>query len=172
MLRKEFEDFDAVGDAAYKACEEFLNSPAAAAIRGAMQEMSSKYPHFSVSLNCMVEVFDEKRKETLPILRMGIVSSEGKPAYQHWADSSPQRYWANGEVCVVPHDHCPICWGEWDFKYLHKHCQSCDATLGKQVKYMLDDDHCPHCANGKVTPKAPKCAECGFEVREGETLWG
>lgn len=172
MFRSHYEDFEKLSNAVYERCHGFLHSVEMAKVREALQALTKKYPGYSVSVNCNLEVFDDERKSILPLLRMGIVSLEGNAAYEHSADSSPQRYWANGDVCVVPHDHCPLCWGAWDFKFLHKQCPTCDAKLGKQVKYMLDSDQCPHCSSGKISSKQPKCTDCGFEAGTDEVVWG
>ena len=122
MLKDEFADFDKLADEANDRCGEFFRSPALAQVKEAIQRLSAKYPKYSVELNCSLEVFDSKREASLPLLQIGVTSSQGGETYEHSADASPQRYWVKGEVCVVPHDRCPACWKEWDFKEKHGTC--------------------------------------------------
>jgi Zn-finger nucleic acid-binding protein len=96
----------------------------------------------------------------------------GEAPYQVWVDSSPHRYVVRGDVVVVPHDHCPQCWGLWDFKELHPECPACGARMGEEVKLLLDTDCCPNCEEGKVTAGEPRCSECGFAVIPGHVVWG
>jgi len=37
--------------------------------------------------------------------------TNGKDAYVATGDSIPQQYVVDGEICKVPHDFCPHCWG-------------------------------------------------------------
>src|SRR6185369_11896184 len=106
---------------------------------------------YAVSLTCSVEVTDQRKERTLPLLNTGLYTSDGTEPYRTWGDSTPQRYVVEGDIRVVPHDRCPRCWGEWDFKWLHRRCPSCAAELGKNCKVLLDSDVCPNCEQGKVT---------------------
>lgn len=126
----------------------------------------------SVTLDFRVEVFEEDRTGTLPLLSTGLAcSSDGTP-YRTWNDSTPQRYLLNGEMLVVPHDYCPACWGLWDFKFENPQCPECGIKLGDDVKVLLDSDVCPHCERGKVGVDHPKCTECGYEVNLRYVAWG
>ena len=127
---------------------------------------------YSVNLNVSIEVFDPKRSNPLPLLTTGLSTSEDKPPFQTWGDSTPQKYVVDGEMQVVPHDRCPRCYGIWDFKFLKRSCPECDATLGEAVKVLLDTDVCPHCEEGKVSVSSPVCPKCGFRVDSTRVVWG
>ena len=126
----------------------------------------------SVSLTCLVEVFDETNGRTLPLLNTGLCASGGREPYRTWGDSSPQRYLVGGRIQVVPHDRCLRCWGPWDFKWQNRRCGRCGAELGRDCKVLLDSDTCPHCEQGRVTASEPKCPGCGFEVDLSAVAWG
>jgi hypothetical protein len=127
---------------------------------------------FSVTLSCVVEVFDRGRERTLPLLNTGLSTSGGAGPHRVWGDSTPQRYVVGGQIRVVPHDRCPECWGAWDFKWRHRQCPHCDAELGKNCKVLLDSDVCPHCEEGRVTAGEPRCDRCGFVVEPALVVWG
>ena len=57
-----------------------------------------------------------------------------------WNDSTPHRYIVHGDLVIVPHDHCPQCWGRWDFKSKFPTCESCGSEMGKGGRLLLDFD--------------------------------
>jgi hypothetical protein len=77
-----------------------------------------------------------------------------------------------GDIEVVPHDRCPKCYGVWDFKLTNPSCLECGATLGREVKLLLDSDVCPYCEEGKVSMTAPVCDKCGQRIDPGIVVWG
>ena len=93
-----------------------------------------------------------------------------------WATIPPaavrQRYVVSGDICQVPHDYCPSCWGMWDFKDQDRECPSCGIVLGNEIKILLDTDICPHCENGKVSAANPECSKCGYKVDLDIVTWG
>ena len=127
---------------------------------------------YTVSVNLTVDVFDQGRERSLPLLNTGLATSEGKEPYRTWGDSTPQRYVVDEGIQVVPHDRCPTCWKEWDFKFKYRSCPHCGTTLGKDCKLLLDSDECPNCQEGTVTVDKPCCDRCGFVVDRLTVAWG
>jgi hypothetical protein len=126
----------------------------------------------SVNITFLVDVSDETGERSLPLLTTGLSAFSGKEPFRTWGDSSPQRYVVEDGIRVVPHDRCPTCWGEWDFKFDNPTCPKCASTLGKDCKVLLDTDECPQCEEGKVTVAEPRCKKCGFRVDSGTVVWG
>jgi len=124
------------------------------------------------SMNIVVDVFDEDRECSLPMLTTGLSAFPGKEPSRTWGDSSPQRYVVEDGIKVVPHDCCPHCWQGWDFKLQNPSCPHCGITLGGACKVLLDTDECPWCNEGKVTVAKPRCDKCGFEVDRQKVVWG
>jgi hypothetical protein len=124
------------------------------------------------SVNIIVDVFDEDRQCSLPLLTTGLSAYPGKLPFRTWADSSPQRYVVEDGIKVVPHDRCPHCWQVWDFKLQNSTCQHCGVTMGDKCKLLLDTDECPSCNEGKVTVARPRCDKCGHEVDRQKVVWG
>jgi hypothetical protein len=104
----------------------------------------------TVSVNVSVDVFDEAKERSLPLLTTGISAGVDKEPYRIRGDSTPQRYVVEEGIQVVPHDRCPNCWEVWDFKLQNPVCQHCGTTLGDTCKLLLDTDKCPWCEEGKV----------------------
>jgi hypothetical protein len=77
-----------------------------------------------------------------------------------------------GEIQVVPHDRCPRCYGVWDFKFKNPACPGCGATLGRDVKVLLDTEVCPPCEGGDVSMTDPACDKCGYRVDPDLVTWG
>lgn len=127
---------------------------------------------YSVSLDMVVQVFDRDKERGMPLLTTGLSTSDEGDLYRTWSDSTSQRYLTEGEIQVVPHDHCPRCWGDWNFKFQNPQCTSCGAALGVDVKVLLDTDVCPSCEEGRVTMSAPMCERCGFEIDPDMVMWG
>ncbi len=58
------------------------------------------------------------------------------------------------------------------FKLNHPSCSGCGATMGQDVKLLLDTDVCPFCEEGKVSLIAPVCDKCGQRIDPGIVVWG
>lgn len=127
---------------------------------------------YTVALTLTVDVYDPEQERSLPLLNTGLATSEGQEPYRTWGDSSPQRYVVDAGIQVVPHDRCPKCWQEWDFKFQNPTCPHCGIALGENCKVLLDSDECPHCQEGKVTLARPRCDRCGFVVDPNTVTWG
>lgn len=153
--------------------EETLDSesfgPIAEALKRISHALGSRY---SVDLTISLEVFDREKKKTLPLMTVGYASSDDGEPYRTREDCSFHRYALRGEIQVVPHDRCPNCWGEWDFKFKHRTCPECGVTLGSEVKVLLDTDVCPNCEEGHVSMENPICPKCGFEIDPKTVVWG
>ena len=173
MDRSTFEAADPILDEIATKLDELLDSDQFAAVRLLLARLSETVgPRYSVNLNVCVEVFDPERPNALPLLNTGFSTSKGEAPYKTYGDSTPQKYVVDGEIQVVPHDHCPKCYGLWDFKLKNPSCSECGATLGREVKLLLDTDVCPFCEEGTVSPTVPECAKCGQRIDPGIVVWG
>jgi ribosomal protein S27AE len=173
MDKKTFEAIDPVLDEISEVADDLLESAATEKLRSLLTRLNKKLgSRYLVELHFNVRVFDTENERTLPVLQAGLAGFEqGKP-YLASGDSTSQRYIVDGEMLVVPHDRCPRCWEDWDFKLLHPACSHCGISLGKEVKILLDTDVCPHCEEGKVSISQPRCKECGFVVDPSQVTWG
>ena len=173
MDRSTFESADPILDEMGAMLDELLDSDQFSAVRLLLAHLCETVgPRYSVNLNVSVDVFDAERSNALPLLTLGLSTSEGKPPFKIYGDSTPQKYVVNGEIQVVPHDRCPHCYGVWDFKLNHPSCSECGATMGKEVQLLLDTDVCPFCEEGKVSLTAPVCDKCGHRIDPSVVVWG
>ncbi len=172
MEKNLFEKIDPLVDDIAEQISELIEEETLSQLKQKLADLSRELGGYSLTLEMNVEVFDPERERSLPLLQMGLASSDGEPPYPTWADSSPHRYIVNGEMIIVPHDHCPRCWGVWDFKSRHPTCESCGATMGRDVKLLLDSDRCPQCEKGTLTAHRPECTACGFSVNPAHVVWG
>lgn len=173
MDRSTFESADLVLDEIADKLDELLDSDQLSAIRLLLARLSETVgPRYSVNLNVSVDVFDAERSNALPLLTHGLSTSKGETPYKTYGDSTPQKYVVNGEIQVVPHDRCPRCYGVWDFKLNHLSCSECGATLGREVKLLLDTDVCPFCDEGNVSLTVAVCDKCGQGIDPGVVVWG
>jgi len=167
------ETFDAVQphlDKVAEIAERQLGAPEILQVLSDLSQILGK--GFAVSVNFTVDVFDEAKERSLPLLTTGLSADVGKEPYRVWGDSTPQRYVVEEGIQVVPHDHCPKCWEDWDFKFQNPTCSHCGATLGEYCKVLLDSDECPWCQEGKVTVANSKSDQCGFVVDPKIAVWG
>ena len=173
MDRSTFESADPIIDEMGAMLNELLDSDRFSALRLALARLSEAVgPRYSVNLNVSVDIFDAERSNALPLLTLGLSTSKGETPFKTYGDSTPQKYVVNGEIQVVPHDRCPHCYGVWDFKLNHPSCSECGATMGKEVKLLLDTDVCPFCEAGKVSLTAPVCDKCGHQIDPDQVVWG
>jgi hypothetical protein len=146
---------------------------AAAEIQQLLSELANKVGQKKIaSVNITVDVFDEDREAALPLVTTGLSAVTGKAPFRIWGDSTPHRYVLDEGIRVVPHDRCPSCWQEWDFKLQNSTCDHCGIKLGDKCKLLLDTDQCPWCEEGKVTVARPRCDKCGHEIDPKMVVWG
>jgi hypothetical protein len=167
------ETFDAVDplvDKIAELAEKHLDSEE---LRGLIAALGNRIGQKRIaSVSIVVDVFDEDRGCSLPLLTTGVSAFPGKEPYRTWGDSTPQRYVVDDGIKVVPHDRCPNCWQIWDFKLQNSTCQHCGTTMGEACRLLLDTDECPWCNEGKVTVAKPRCNKCGYEVDRQKVVWG
>jgi len=173
MRDMEFKKLDPLSDSINEKFDELHQNGAFEEILRMLKEATGQLPDtYSVSFDIRMNVFDADREMSLSLLTTGFSTSKGDDPYRHHGDSSPQKYWVNGQMCTVPDEYCPHCWGAWVFKFKRPICPDCGYELGKQVKYLLDNDVCPFCQEGKTTVDNPTCDKCGFEVDKKKVVWG
>jgi hypothetical protein len=173
MEKQDFQRIDSLLDDIAEDAGNVIEGEVLAAVKAKLGEISAILGEpYSVTLDVNVNIFDPDRMKTLPLLQTGLSSTAGSAPHRCWGDSSPQRYVADGELCIVPHDHCPVCWGRWDAKEQHTDCPECGASMGKQVMLLLDNDACPHCEGGSVTASDPTCTKCSYTVNPNHVVWG
>jgi Zn-finger nucleic acid-binding protein len=173
MRPNEFEVVDRLSDVCDEAVSNIIASTLLDEVKKKMAEAMEQLPEgFSLNFNLGLTVFENQHVAALPMLQRGITCGKGVEPYPAWGDSSVHRYMVNGEIAVVPHDHCPHCWGEWDNKFEIEMCPHCGFSMGEQVKLLLDNDTCPNCDTGKVSRSQPKCNKCGYTVDGGKVVWG
>ena len=44
--------------------------------------------------------------------------------------------------------------------------------MGKEVMWLLDNDICPNCEQGSITPNNLTCNHCEFSVNPAFIVWG
>lgn len=168
-----FDAVDPLVDQIAEIVDSALLSDQLAKLRQVLEELGKAVgPRYSANLSVIVDIFDREREKAMPLLNTGLCTTEDGPPYRAWGDSTPQRYLVNGEIHVVPHDHCPKCWGIWDFKFENHTCQHCGTTLGQGCKVLLDSDVCPSCEKGSVSMTKPICDNCGYMVDLRLVAWG
>lgn len=173
MDRTTFETADPIMDEIADAVGVLLDSPETATVRNLLTKLNKAIgKRYAVSFDVNIEVFDREKERCLPLMQTGLSGFEDNNPYQTWGDSTPQRYVVVGEIVVVPHDRCPQCWEIWDFKFKHPACNHCGATMGNEVKLMLDNDTCPFCDKGNVSMSNPTCDQCGHTVDTNTVVWG
>lgn len=180
MKEAEHRILEATETVAFEFADKVLNSPQVAALKAAMRKASAALPEdYSLTFDITLNVFDHERGQALPLLTTGLSSFADKEPYVHSGDSTIARYLVDGEICELPHDRCPHCWGLWDFKIGQpevlpgeRPCPTCGYRLGDQVKLLLDNDLCPNCEKKKITSSQPACARCGFKIDPKFVAWG
>jgi hypothetical protein len=173
MTESEFNSLDPLADAVNEASERWFSSPEFAELKSALQRISAVLPPtYSVSIDVDLRVFDAKRERDLNLLTIGINACGGEAPHGASSDSSIHRYTVGGEICAVPHDRCPHCWGQWDWKLQQPACPHCRYALGKDIRLLLDRDLCPHCERGAISARNPACPDCGFRVDPSYVYWG
>lgn len=173
MDRADFEKIDPLLDQLAGELEGMLQHPKMEQARELIAKTSRILgERYSVNLEIQLQVVDSERESTLPLLQVGLSSTDGEEPYLCSGDSSPHRYVVDGNVVIVPHDRCPGCWGEWDFKELQPTCPECGISMGKQVLWLLDNDRCPNCEETTISAAQPTCSRCGHSVNPNFIRWG
>ena len=127
----------------------------------------------SITFSMRFTLDDSDLAKQIPFLDMGLTCGKDETPFFFEGVSTLATYvLSDGSVQRIPHDRCPCCWDNWDFKLDSPECPSCGIQLGKGVKQMIDSDICPHCEKGKVSMQSCKCNECGYELDSEKILWG
>ena len=144
MDKTTFEIADKFLDNVAETTDRLLDSKELDGLRNLLIEMNKALgERYSIGLAVHVEMFDREKDRCLPLLQTGLAGfSEGEP-YKTWADSTAHKYVTDDGVQIVPHDYCPTCWEVWDLKFQKPSCSHCGATMGNEVKILLDTDVCP-----------------------------
>ncbi|MGA2034250.1 MAG: hypothetical protein ABSG68_18550 [Thermoguttaceae bacterium] len=172
MDQSAFEVTEPIVDELGKITDQMLGLQEIDRVRSLLAEMSRALgERYSVAFNMEIEVWDSKREDVLPLLQAGLCAMPGKEPFQTRDQPPMQRYVVDGDIQVVPQDHCPNCWGNWDCRKTRS-CRHCGVTLGREVKLLLDMDACPACDTGRVSVNAPTCTECGYTVNPSIAVWG
>jgi len=172
MRDTEYKLLEPVAEAINSKFEQLVNVGEFTEIKEMLREAVDELPEsYSLNLNIEFSVFDKDKQKDIKLLQAGLTTGGGEP-YQHSADTTTMKYHVDGEMCIVPEEFCPHCWGDWMFKFKHNKCQNCGYELGKQVKYLLDNDVCPMCQAGTVTISNPVCTDCGYKVEANKVVWG
>lgn len=173
MKQTEYRALDPLADEADEKAEEWLRTDTLGELRQALERVAASLPDsYQISLDISLNVFDNEREKSVELIKHGMCFSNGVRAYETSGTSSPHRYIVDGEVCELPHDYCPHCWANWDFKLEHPICDNCGYEMGNQVKQLLDNDLCPHCEKGELTLANPGCQKCGYRVNPAFIAWG
>lgn len=173
MKREEFQTLDPIADELAEQAAKWVQSVDMLGFRQRLRQAVDDLPDsYAVEVAVELRVFDEKRGKTVRLLSAGLSAFPGREPHEVSGDSSPHRYIVDGEMCQVPHDHCPDCWGIWDFKLDHPVCPDCGCRMGREVKLLLDTDTCPRCEEGHVSINNPVCPQCGFRVDPSIIVWG
>lgn len=156
---------------------EFLNNLAMEGrleeLRREMERLSKKLPsHLAFAMFLGVDVYDKRRQRSLNYLDTGLACNASEPPYPY--DNSPaiQKYLVGGQLVKVPVDYCPSCWGEWLKKFEEPKCPHCNKHMGGDIKLMIDNDVCPNCFDGTISPSQPLCSICGFQATPEIISWG
>ena len=173
MDKTTFDIADPIVDKIAEAATELLDSPETEKLQSLLSKLNKAIgDRYSVSLDLNVSVFDVEKERCLPLLQTGLAGFDGDEPFRAHGDSTAQRYIADGDMVVVPHDRCPICWEAWDFKFLHPACPHCEAELGNNVKVLLDTGVCPNCEDGEVSVSQLTCPKCDYKVDPSFITWG
>tara|TARA_R110000868_G_scaffold93618_2_gene258932 strand:+ start:9617 stop:10138 length:522 start_codon:yes stop_codon:yes gene_type:complete len=153
--------------------DKLLDSPELEELRSKVAELGKRLgERYSVGLNCIVDIMDWEKDQSLQLLNTGISTNDTGDTGRTWNSATFQRYVVNGEIQIVPHDHCPSCWGDWLFKTENTICPECGIVMGKECKILLDSDECPHCEKGKLSMSDAQCDQCGFSIDPRFVVWG
>lgn len=173
MKEAEFQLLDPLADDLDERCDQWFDSPPMVEFKEALRRASAALPSgYMLELAIELRVCDTSREGALRILTAGLGCQRGEPPFRTSGDSTSQRYIVDGELCELPHDYCPRCWGGWDFKLIHPQCPECGCRLGPDLKLLLDRDTCPNCEKGSVSIKQSICPACSFKVNPDLVTWG
>lgn len=66
---------------------------------------------------------------------------------------------------------CPVCWGEWQYKLSEHECPHCNAEMGKEVRFLIDEDRCPDCDTKGILENGMCCPACCENLEPEMIAW-
>jgi len=173
MDTDQFDRIHKLADDVYEKFDDLYKQGVLSDLEAKMKEIcSSLKEEYSVSINFDMGVFSSEKEQLISLTKRGITCFGGGEPYLFSSGSTIHRYIVDGQIVKLPHDYCPNCWGEWDFKLLNNTYPSCDYIMGKEIKLLLDTDVCPNCEDGKVSLSNPQCPKCGVKLESSMVSWG
>ena len=173
MTESEFRTLDPLADALDEACRPLVRIARTGRSQGRATEGGRIAP---------ADVLRVDRRRTAGLRQRTGTSAQpphDRPQHRSRGGAVPDirglvvhRYVAGGEICEVPHDRCPQCWGSWDYKHERPSCPQCGIQMGSDVRLLLDSDVCPYCDRGRITSDNLTCGECGFTIDPRYVTWG
>ncbi|PJD98628.1 MAG: hypothetical protein CK427_16915 [Leptospira sp.] len=174
MNDEKFHELDAIGDKLHNKFEELKEKNEFKEIEKEIIKLLKSLPEkYSIEFGFNLGIFDSEREKSIEMYRVGIngFGKDGK-TYQFSEGYKFNRYLVQGHIVEIPHNYCPQCWDEWDFKRKGSSCSNCGVMFGKEVKLLIDYNECPNCDGGIVSQKNPNCNKCDFIAEEDLVIWG
>lgn len=174
MNDEKFYELEAIGDAIHEKFESLHEKDEFKGIETEIQKLLKSLPErYSIEFSFQLNVYDSEREKSILMYKVGTTGSgvEGK-TYLFSEGYQFNRYLSKGNIVEIPHNHCPECWGEWDFKTKGSSCPECGVTFGEEVKFLIDSDECPRCHDGHVSQTSPHCDKCDFVAEDDMVIWG
>jgi hypothetical protein len=173
MKEQEFKQLDQFAIATHEKITELVESGSLREFLEEFRAVAEDLPESHVlGLRLVLDLWDSEGERTLDLLDTGFCCPAGESPFRTSGDVERVRYVVDGEICVVPDDQCPQCWGDWIFKAQTPQCPDCGCELGKEVKLLLDSDQCPGCEDGTITRSNPVCDICDYRVDPTTVVWG
>lgn len=126
----------------------------------------------AVTLSLQFKLSDSEREREVIVAETSRAYLSDGDKYDFNHGDAAVRYICDGQIKVFQQSSCPHCWGDWEDKLKNPTCPDCGYELGNQVKILVDDNACPYCLAGKVTPQQTRCDACGEQVEERFVSWG
>ena len=174
MNDEKFHELDTISDKIHDKFESLYGNKEFQEIESDIQKLlKSIHEKYSIEFNLSISIYDSDRDKSIQMYRIGITGSgkEGN-TYQFSEGYNFNRYIINGHIIEIPHNICPNCWADWDFKRKNSSCPECGVIFGKEVKLLIDSDECPYCSEGKIYQKNSKCTKCDFIADDDLVVWG
>lgn len=82
------------------------------------------------------------------------------------------RYVVGNRIELASNEACPNCWSTWPDKWRNRSCPECKMEIGKEVRFLIENDCCPKCNHEGITESGLKCRKCDCKIDEEMIAWG
>lgn len=132
-----------------------------------VEVMDTAGENLHLEIRLEIGVRDDNRSEVMmPLKRVTHEYSYGGFDVTGTESIFLTHYLLKNKIEVATNEVCPNCWSPLYFKREGSTCPECNMKMGKDMKYLITDKHCPFCNEQEITEGHMSCSTYDYDLNE------